>query len=278
MDSEIAKYLGIKVSTVWNYRKTHNLPTKFTYDKISKIDNTKFEELFNKGLSDYAIAKKLNMSSDGVYSHRMRYGYKRDKLIYAKSIELTDFQKQVLLGTMLGDSSFRMGKNCINPAISCAHCIKQRNYCEHKTEIFKNLGAWCKYHKRDSPDKRNGNIYENYLMFVPANPELKSWYESFYKESKKVIPFELFDCFTEVSLAFMFMDDGCKTPCSYSIATNCFTEEEITKFRIFLLNKFNLETTMLKNHVLYIRAKSRDLFTSLISPYIIPCMQYKLHK
>ena len=39
----------------------------------------------------------------------------------------------------------------------------------------------------------------------------------------------------------MYMDDGYKTQCSYGIATNCFTIEELNKFRIFLLEKFNLE-------------------------------------
>ena len=48
-------------------------------------------------------------------------------------------------------------------------------------------------------------------MYVPANPAIKEWDEAFYKNNKKVIPFELFNYFTEVSLAFMFMDDGTKT-------------------------------------------------------------------
>lgn len=276
MDSEIGKKLNISPSTIYYYRSTHNLPTKFTYDKISKIDTEKFVELFNKGLSDYAIAKELNMSPDGVYSHRMRYGYLREDLRPNKAIELSNFQKQVLLGTMLGDSSFKMTKASVNPAISCAHGIKQKEYCEHKTKIFENLGAICTYHKRNIPDKRNNKYYEDYTMFVPANPELKGWYNAFYKEGRKVIPFELFDNFTEVSLAFMFMDDGSNTKYGYNIATNCFSEEELRKFRVFLFEKFNLETSMHKSHSLYIHHKSKKLFIQLVSPYIINCMQYKL--
>ena len=113
-------------------------------------------------------------------------------------------------------------------------------------------------------------------MFVPANPTLKSWYYSFYKDKIKIIPFDLFEYFTEVSLAFMYMDDGYKTQCSYGIATNCFTIEELNKFRIFLLEKFNLETSIHKGNRLYILAKSAKRFTELISPYICNCMKYKL--
>ncbi|MCI7205625.1 MAG: hypothetical protein MSA15_06465 [Clostridium sp.] len=53
------------------------MPTKFTYSKISKINKEEFEKLFYKGLSDYVIAKELNMSPDGIYSHRMRHNYHR---------------------------------------------------------------------------------------------------------------------------------------------------------------------------------------------------------
>lgn len=276
MDSEIAKILNIKRGTIFSYRKRRNLPTKFDYSKINKIDNNKFEELFNKGLSDYAIAKELNMSPDGIYSHRQRYGYLREDLRPNKPIELTDFQKQVLIGTLLGDSSFKVWKDCINPSISCAHGIKQKEYCEHKTKIFESLGAKCTYHKRNIADKRNGIFYEDYTMFIPANPILKSWYESLYKKVK-VIPFDLLDNFTEVSLAFMYMDDGSFNGSSYTIATNCFQRDELNKFRDFLFEKFGLTTSLFKNNVLYIRAESRTLFARLIYKYVIPCMQYKLH-
>lgn len=276
MDTEIAQELNVNRSAIYYWRKKLNLKTKFDYSKISIIDNTKFLELFNQGLSDSKIAKILNVSSGGVYSYRMRNNYLRDSLSINKPIKLTDFQKQVLIGTMLGDSSFKLGKGSINPSITCAHGIKQKEYCEYKTQIFESLGAKCKYHKRNIPDKRNNIYYEDYTMITPANPELKIWYNAFYKEGKKVIPFELFENFTEVSLAFMFMDDGRKEGNYYSIATNCFTIEDLTKFKKFLLEKFGIDTSIRKDHILYIKANSRNLFTNLITPYICNCMKYKL--
>lgn len=277
MDSEIANELNVTTGAIYYWRKKLNLKSKFNYSKISKINKKKFEELFYSGYTDSQIAKELGMSSDGIYSHRVRNGYIRENYNVSKPKILSDYQKQVLLGTMLGDSSFKKTHDMINPGITCGHSIKQKEYCEYKTSIFENLGAKCKHSKRNTPDKRTGKYYEIYTMRVPANSELKGWYNSFYQNGKKRIPFELFEYFTEVSLAFMFMDDGSKTDCGYTIATNCFTEEEIIKFRTFLMSKFNLETTMYKSHVLYIRAKSVQKFTDLIFPHIIPSMQYKLH-
>ena len=73
------------------------------------------------------------------------------------------------------------------------------------------------------------------------------------------------------------MDDGCKfSKYSYSIATNCFSIEDLKWFQAFLKSKFNLETTILKSKVLYIKACSKDLFTYLVKPYINDCVKYKL--
>jgi hypothetical protein len=275
MDSEIGKILNRSARTIWYYRNSRNLKTKFEYSKIAKIDNAKFEELFNQGLSDYKIAEILNMSPDGIFSHRIRHGYTRDSLKENKAIKLSDFQKQVLLGTLLGDASFRMSG--INPSVSCAHGVKQKEYCEHKTEVFKSLGAKCNYHKRNKPDKRNGKCYEDYTMSIPANPELKAWYEAMYIP-KKILPLELIkQHFTEVSLAYMYMDDGSKTNQSYTIATNCFEKENIMEFQQFLLDKFNIKTTIFKSNVLYIKVESKTIFENLISKCIIPSMRYKLH-
>ena len=277
MDSEIAKKIGgITDGTVFYWRKKLGLKSKFDYSQTSKIDNKKFEELFNKGLSDYVIAKELGMSPEGVFSHRVRHGYTRESLMFAKSRPLTKFQKEVLIGTLLGDASLRRYQKEWNTDVSCAHGVSQKEYCEYKTRIFNSIGAHCDYHKRNTPDKRNGVCYEDYTMRIPANPELNSWYEAFYPDGKKVIPVSLFKYFTAASLAFMFMDDGCKASVSYSISTNCFTVEDINAFRKMLKEKFDLETSVFKGNVIYIKACSRTRFENLITPYLCECMKYKL--
>ena len=277
MDSEIAKTVGnITDGAVYYWRHKLGLKSKFDYSQVSKIDNNKFEELFNKGLSDYAIAKELGMSPEGIFSHRMRHGYTRDSLMFAKARPLTNFQKEVLLGTLLGDASLRRYKKEWNTEASCAHSISQKEYCEYKTQIFESIGAHCDYHKRNTPDKRNGVYYEDYTMRIPANPELNSWYDAFYQEGKKVIPAALFNHFTAASLAFMFMDDGYKASCSYSVATNCFDFDELKVFCNMLKEKLDLNTTIQKGNKIYIKACSRSHFEKLISPYLCDCMKYKL--
>lgn len=274
MDTEISKELGIKVQTVAYYRNTHDMPTKFTYDKVSKIHKEEFEELFNRGLSDYKIAKILGVSSDGIYSYRMRNGYVRKDLRVNPGISLTEYQKEVLIGTLLGDSCLRCTNR--NPYMVCEHGYKQRDYCLHKYSIFKSLGSIYRESERRTADKRTGICYKSSILLLPANPEFAPFYSLFYKDGKKIIPVDLLNSITPVSLAFWFMDDGYKMSKSYALATNCFSTEELNHLRIFLFDKFRIETSLLKRNILYIRSKSRDLFTSLISPYIIDSMKYKL--
>lgn len=279
MDSEIAAELGnITRSAVYYWRKKLGLKSKFTYDKISKIDTKKCKELFEQGYSDYKIADILGMSPDGVYSHRKRFGLIRNEsLAENKNVSLTQIQKELLIGTLMGDASLVIGKYCKNPRFSCAHCTAQKEYAEYKTDVFQSLGSHCDYHKRTVPDKRNGLLYEDYTVVMPANPAFMPFYNAFYKDKKKHIPFELLDMFTERSLAFWFMDDGSRVrEIGYALSTNCFERAELVKMQKFLKKKFDLNTKLWKANIIYIPKSSYKQFNYLILPYMCDCMLYKL--
>ena len=277
-DQQIANKFNVTKSAISYWRKKYHILSPFTYEKFLKINKEQFEILFYQNLSDYSIAKELGVSPAGVYNYRKRHHYIRTvDLRCNPSIALTKFQIEVLIGTLLGDSSIRVTADACNPRISCAHGIKQKEYCEYKTQIFKNLGAKCVHHKRNKIDERTGIYYEDYTMSIPANPEFLFLYQAFYtNKDKKSIPISLLENFTEVSLAFLFMDDGTKSPSGYKIATNCFDIDELKQFQNFLKTKWNLETTIHKDHGLYIKAKSASLFKHLVSPYMHKTMTYKL--
>ena len=279
-DREIAKKLGkVGDGTIFYWRKQLNIPSKFTYTKNCKIKDEELLPLFNSGLSDYKIADILGVSADGVYGHRMRRGYLRSNdLRVNKEISLSDFQKAVLVGTILGDSTLQLSKGTINPRLTCAHGIKQKEYCEYKTEIFRSIGAKCCYHKRNIVDNRTGIFYEDITLSTPANPQFLEFYHAFYKNGKKRIPMSIIrKYFTEASLAFLFMDDGYKTKCGYSIATSCFKKLDIERFGKFLKFKYNLDCSFQpSNNLLYIKAKSKERFKTLVYPYICKCVEYKL--
>lgn len=276
MDTEIAKILNVSDGCIYYWRKKLGLATKFNYSKVSKIDNEKFEQLFYAGKNDREIAIELGMSQDGIYSHRMRYGYLRENYTESKPRCLTHIQKQLLLGTLMGDLSMSVcGKHARG---RCCHCVDQKEYCEYKANCLSSLGAKMVYSKRKSPDCRNGKYYEEYHFSLPSNPELDKWYNAAYdKDGRRKIPFEFFEYFSPLSLACYFMDDGSKTKCGYMFSSVRYSKDDLMKFISFIKEKFGLEMTIQKNNILYIKANSRKKFEDLVSPYIVDSMKYKLH-
>lgn len=273
MDTEIAKNLGVSSGDIALLRKHRGIESKFTYDKIAKIDNQAFEKLFYTGFNDKEIAEKLGMSPDGIYSHRIRHGYKRRNQTEATYNPLTQENKEILLGVIMGDG--HISKRNKNPRISFAHCLKQKEYTFYLADKLSNLKPHL-FEYTSKVDSRTGKRYSAYCCKLAANPAYNEMYEHFYKEGKKRIPIELFDNYTWQSLAYHFMDDGSTCHCGGQLATNCFTTEDLILFQEFLKSKFNIETTIMKSHVLYIKAKSFKWMKEQIKPYMCNCMMYKV--
>lgn len=273
MDSEIARVFGVTPGNIMFHRKNRGIESQFTYDKISKIDNKKFEELFNQGLGDEEIGKALGMSSDGIYSHRMRHGYVRKSFREAKLNPLTQDNLEIILGIMMGDGC--MEHHNKNARMSIAHGEKQKEYSYYIANKLSNLNPHT-YTSISKLDERTGKRYISYWVDLPANPAFNEICEHFYVNRIKRIPIELFDNFTWQSLAYMFMDDGCKAHSGGQLATNCFSIEDLQKFQTFLLKKFKIETTICKSHVLYIKAKSFRYMKPYIEPYMCECTKYKI--
>lgn len=75
------------------------------------------------------------------------------------------------------------------------------------------------------------------------------------------------------------MDDGCKDDYSYILNTQNFLFTEQETLIQALGRKFKFETNIHKdrnNYRLYITAKSRDSFTRIVKPFMLPCFEYKL--
>lgn len=273
MDTEIAQMFGVTAGNIGIHRRNRGIESLFTYDKISKIDNEKFEKLFNQGLGDEEIGKALGMSSDGIYYHRMRHGYFRRSFRENELNPLTQDNLEIILGIMMGDGC--MENRNKNARMSIAHGEKQKEYSYYIADKLSNLSPHT-YVSVSKLDERTDKKYTSYWVDLPANPAFNEICDHFYENRVKRIPIELFDNFTWQSLAYMFMDDGSKEHCGGQLATNCFTIEDLQKFQAFLLEKFNIETTICKNHTMYIKAKSFRHMKSHIEPYMCECTKYKI--
>lgn len=244
--------------------------------KAKKLFVENLKPLVDQGLSDYKIAKILNVRPCSVWRTRKKSGLLHRNMKFALPIKPTQRQLEVLIGTLLGDSSLII-KEKVNPSFSCAHGINQKAYCEWKFRELQSLGMKLSYCKRSTPDKRNGIYYEDFTIRGKANPEYVDLYNNLYIEGKKRITAEFLENFTNLSLAVLFMDDGSKTSKgSILISTNCFPEEDLVLFTSFLKNKFGLEFSIQSNNSIYLLKKDFCRFKELVQVHIEESLLYKL--
>lgn len=99
--------------------------------------------------------------------------------------------------------------------------------------------------------------------------------ELFYRNGVKIIPINLVDHFTAVSLAYFYMDDGYKTASGFFFCTECFSIQELDIFLIILRDKFGLKANLHSNGRVYIMSSSSNffLFLALIT-LVMSILQY----
>jgi len=274
-DAQIARNLNCCRETIRQWRIKSNLPKNFKYEDHRKINIDRLKELVKLNYTDSQISNILNVSSDGIYGSRRRNNINRKSFATASLVEATQRQKEILIGTLLGDSS--LINNDLNPYFSCEHGYKQKDYCYHKFLELESLGMAFKYYKRKTPDLRNGKFYESYRIKSKANPYYLDLYSILYKDKVKKLSKFLFKDFTEVSLAYMFMDDGYKINKTVGISTDCFSKEELTEFIKFLKERFDLNFTIQSRNTIYLKVKDFNKFVQLILPNLHKSMYYKIN-
>jgi len=184
---------------------------------------------------------------------------------------LTQFQKSVISGCLLGDGYLRIMPGRKNAFLEINHSFGAREYVEWK---FQELKSICK----SEPVKRKGNGKRiAYRFFTRQHPELTKLYGKFYQGKRKIIPDDL--KIDSVILSVWFMDDGSKCGSSnFYLNTQQFSFEDQKKL-LERLEILKLRATLNKDKKYYrIRFLSTSIvhLKELMRPHIIPSMQYKL--
>ena len=196
-----------------------------------------------------------------------------------KSLKLSDVQRSILVGTLLGDGHLETQDNGKTYRLKIEHQVAQRDYLEW---IYNQFREWVRNGIR-SRIKKNG--YEYVLFDTYSHGAFRFYAQQFYENRKKRIP-KLIDVLMDpLVLAIWFMDDGSwksfhhKT---FIIHTLGFKKIDLESVQKILKRKFGLETSLhlqkKKYWRLYIKSESAKKFKDLIEPYTsqIPSMQNKM--
>lgn len=200
---------------------------------------------------------------------------------YKKKLKLTERQREILIGLMLGDG--HLEQSLCTPRARLK--VEQREEAKAYVEwLYKNFQEWIRQNIRVRMKflKTTNKSYRYHEFTTYSHEELMPYRQSFYPRGKKVIPDSIDAMLTPLGLAVWFMDDGsiksheCK---GRIINTHSFTEEEVKLLCSVLTKKFNLEAWPRQQDdgiQIYISAKSADILESLLLPHILPVMRYKL--
>lgn len=199
-------------------------------------------------------------------------------------VQLTQLQKDVLIGSLLGDGNLQTNDGNRWRFRSIQKAAHQP-YLMKKYEIFQ---EFC-----NSPpiyssvtDSRTGKSYQRYSFNTLFQSEFQFFGNLFYKKENdkwvKHVPTNIETFLTPTALAYWYMDDGALKWAGRSnsvrLCTDSFSETEVKILTNALESKFELKTSLQKkNNILRIAILEESYFKlkSLIAEELVPCMYYK---
>lgn len=206
------------------------------------------------------------------------------KLIeYKKTLKLNAIQKEVLVGTLLGDATIAKTKT-VALNVKFEQKLANKKYINHLYEIFEPYVG-------TPPKVRNitgGGAKDRQSIWFRTyrHIDFKFYYDLFYIKNnstdlrKKRVPKLIHKFLTARALAYWFMDDGSyfynKSKNTkqkvYYFNTQSFCYEDIKILKKALKFNFNFDTNIYKDrtyYLLYIQPQSKDDFINLIKSFII---------
>lgn len=100
---------------------------------------------------------------------------------------LTAEQQQVLVGSMLGDSSLYKYKNHVNAGLKIGRAARDISYLKYEFDIFRNFcQSPIEYSSRTDP--RTGKTYDNVMFRTCVAPVFTDVHNAWYVNQRKRIP------------------------------------------------------------------------------------------
>jgi hypothetical protein len=197
---------------------------------------------------------------------------------------LTQIQKDLLVGTLLGDGNLQTNNGQVW-RYRAIHKALHFLYIDHKYTVMKDF---CKSPPVYSEvvDGRTNQTYKRYSFNTTFQSEFRFYGQKFYTEEKgiwkKQVPKDIKKYLTPRALAYWYMDDGALKWKGKSnavrLCTDGFQKYEVERLGEVLRSNFDLKISYQKKDTflrISIAEESYSQLRSIILEHLQPCMYYK---
>ncbi len=181
---------------------------------------------------------------------------------------LTSFQRELIIGSLLGDGHLRLHRNKV--VFEFLQSSKRKFYVQWKHEILGDLACPKIYYQRGDR--------EYFKLVTKTHPELTELYGLFYQRGRKKVPEQIAKILTPFAIAVWFMDDGSKSKNAVYFNTQGF--ETVDQLRLIkALRRFHLILNLNRDgryRRLRLIKRCNKRFLELVRPYVLKEFVYKL--
>jgi hypothetical protein len=277
-DAEIAAQFGVSDASVGNLRREWSIATRSLrsrrevirgggYPLWDEVTPAQLAEMYVK-LSDRGIASLYGITKPTVSARRRAWGVeslsKGDRAAIRQA-EMTEDQKQVCLGTLLGD-----GHLIERGSLKVTHAWHQFTYLKWKHTILS--PHVCAIGYEESVKEVTGTRCFGFLLRTTPHTWLKSLHKVFYPDGRRIFPSSVLESLEPLGLAVWYFDDGHLSDGLPSFALGSITTEEAEEVCTQVRARFGLDTYVGPQStetckIMSVRARSADILFHLVRGY-----------
>lgn len=198
---------------------------------------------------------------------------------YKEKLKFTKRQRSIMIGKLLGDAHLESLHKGRTFRLVIEHSITQKKYVDW---LYNEFREWVRMPPKVKEREVNGKIYKKYYFRTLGHASFRFYHHQFYDGKKKIVPRLIYKWLSPIAFAVWFMDDGSiksKLHRARIINTQGFTKNEVSKLIEVLWKNFEIRAQLRKQkegYQIYLLAETISRFVSIVLPYMLPSMMYKL--
>jgi recombination protein RecA len=198
---------------------------------------------------------------------------------YKKTLQLSNAQRSILVGTLLGDGHLETQNARKTFRLKIEHSAAQYFYVMW---LYEQLQEWVLASVAQKTKRVNGKAFTHYWFQTLSVSQFRFYGLQFYDlTGHKQVPKIIRRLLTPLALAVWFMDDGSAKSRYHKaviLNTHCFSRREIGILQKALKQLYDVDSTIRTQKdglQILITGGSAQRFKEVVAPFVLPDFNYK---